>query len=153
MSILVNIENEIVHLIGLQKENKRRVEKQRVSKVYTEKMKQEMEPFYERTRESIAHLNSLLIEAGEIRKHFSNDLLPEKVYDFYGMRLVDALNHLKRCEYDFKFNRDFRNFVTAYDLIRDARNKLSELAEKYGLEKEKAEFEKRKAEKFLHMRR
>ncbi len=124
MSIITDIENEIVRLIYLQKENIKKVEKQ--IKIYPAKNEavHQMEAFKERAKESIAHLSHLLIEVGEIRKHFSEEHLLKTLYNFYGSKMQDALKELKKCNYDFKFNKDFRNFVNAYELIQYVRNNL-----------------------------
>lgn len=124
MSVIIAIENEIVRLIYLQKENIKRVGKQ--INLYPAKNEavHQMEAFKERAKESIAHLSHLLTEVSEIRKHFSPQHLLKNVYNFYGSKLEDALKELKKCNYDFKFNKDFRHFVNAYEIIQFVRNEL-----------------------------
>jgi len=124
MSILVNIEHEIVYLIDLQKANIHRVEKQIKRYPGNNEAIHEMRAFAERAAESISHLNGLLIEAGEIRKHFSEEYLQKRVLNFFGSKLQDALKELKKCNYDFKFNKDFSHFVNAYEIIQYIRNNL-----------------------------
>ena len=124
MSVVIAIENEIVHLISLQKQNIKNAEKQISRYPANNEAVHQMEAFKERAKESIAHLSYLLIEVGHIRKHFTQEHLLDTVYNFYGLKLEDALKQLKKCNYDFKFNKDFSHFVSAYELIQYVRNNL-----------------------------
>jgi len=118
MSVIIDIQNEIVYLIKFQTSLADNFEK-RIKQYPTEnEATHQLKAYRERALESIPHLKALLREVSEIQAHFSPKHLSPRVYAFYEDKLKEARTGLKKCK------NDIGHLAKVFNIIAGVRNEL-----------------------------